>query len=505
MIPVSPQAAWSAAPSAPAAGYRADRVAFALLAAALAVALGTRLWLSAHLPVADTTEARYSEIVRVGLEHGFWLMPHATATEPFFAKPPASTWLSMLSATAFGATEAMIRLPSLLLMAAIAVVCARLATRESGAAPHAGLWAAAVVLLSPLGLVMAGAVMTDAVHLFAVTAAMAGATAVVAGDGRLRARGLYLFWIALGAGTLAKGLATVALSVLPLALYALVTRRPFALARTFLAPGPIVAAVLVALPWYIAAEIAYPGFLKYFIVGEHLQRFLEPGWQGDRYGTAHREAIGTIWLYATAAFGPWLLAAAAAAFFAWRRPAAGSAYAPGAIGLGWWACWVLAPLLMFTFARNIIWTYAATALPPLAVALGVLLARSPTRRAVAGVALAWTVALASAAPWALGAVSLNSARTLIAAIPSVDPQGTLPLTVPGRMRFSGAFYSKGRACVAFNAASEAACEAASGGAGLRILTVDDARRMVASGQAEQVATDGRHALVLRPPRNGTPK
>ena len=46
---------------------------------------------------------------------------------------------------------------------------------------------------------------------------------------------------------------------------------------------------LVCLPWYIWAELRSPGFLQYFIVGEHIQRFLEPGWQGDLYGAAHDE------------------------------------------------------------------------------------------------------------------------------------------------------------------------------------------------------------------------
>jgi 4-amino-4-deoxy-L-arabinose transferase-like glycosyltransferase len=481
-----------------------------LLFASLMVAAGVRLWLSTVLPLSDTTEARYGEIVRIGLEHGFWLMPHMTASEPFFAKPPASTWLSMLAATALGLSEASLRLPSLLLMLGTALICARLAARESGSAPDAGLWAAAVVLLSPIGFVLAGAVMTDAVHVLAVTVAMAGATAVVVGDEHARRLGRGVFWAALGAGTLAKGLATVALAGLPVVLYGLATRRPLALARAFLAPVPILTAAAIALPWYVAAETAYPGFLRYFIVGEHLERFIEPGWQGDRYGTAHREAIGTIWAFAAAAAGPWLLAALALrvgrhASVAAERPRRPTARAAGAL---WWACWMLAPLLLFSFARNIIWTYSSTALAPFGVALAVALAGSPRRRGVAAMALAWTLALVAAAPEIREAVAAKSAKALLAQIPVVDPQWTMPVTVPGELRFSGAYYSDGRACLAANPVSEAACDAGAGGAGWRILRLDDARSRAASGAGEIVATHARHALLLRrrcPTPDGCPR
>ncbi|WZB74311.1 hypothetical protein WJ972_26380 [Achromobacter insuavis] len=51
--------------------------------------------------------------------------------------------------------------------------------------------------------------------------------------------------------------------------------------------GGIALTLMLALPWYIAAELKTPGFLRYFIVGEHILRFIDPGWEGDRYGSAH--------------------------------------------------------------------------------------------------------------------------------------------------------------------------------------------------------------------------
>lgn len=56
-----------------------------------------RLFLMDSLPLTDTTEARYGELARVTATGNHWLMPHMTATQPFFAKPPLSTWFSALS------------------------------------------------------------------------------------------------------------------------------------------------------------------------------------------------------------------------------------------------------------------------------------------------------------------------------------------------------------------------------------------------------------------------
>ena len=53
----------------------------------------------------------------------------------------------------------------------------------------------------------------------------------------------------------------------------------------------------LAVPWYVMAEQATPGFLDYFLVGEHFRRFTVSGWEGDLYGNAHTEPLGTIWLF----------------------------------------------------------------------------------------------------------------------------------------------------------------------------------------------------------------
>jgi hypothetical protein len=139
--------------------------------------------------------------------------------------------------------------------------------------------------------------------------------------------------------------------------------------------GTVVAAILkdplawliwiaLAVPWYVWAEHRTPGFLQYFLLGEHVMRFLQPGWKGDRYGFAHAQPIGMIWLFVLVSALPWIVHAVTV------RVGRGRAV-PGAsgaerLGRELWVyalCITAAPLLLFTAARNIIPTYAVTALP----------------------------------------------------------------------------------------------------------------------------------------------
>ena len=82
---------------------------------AILILLMIRLYINATLPLMDKTEARYGEIARIMAETGNWTTPQIDYNEPFWAKPPLSTWLSALSFNVFGVTEFAARLPYFLL------------------------------------------------------------------------------------------------------------------------------------------------------------------------------------------------------------------------------------------------------------------------------------------------------------------------------------------------------------------------------------------------------
>ena len=124
------------------------------------------------------------------------------------------------------------------------------------------------------------------------------------------------------------------------------------------------------------AEARTPGFLEYFIVGEHWQRFVESDWQGDLYGHAHSFPRGTIWLFAILAFLPWSFVLPV---IAWKRRRAGAVGRRPTTRASLATCGLghSLPCVVFTLSGNILWTYVLPAMPALAMLAAMYLARTP--------------------------------------------------------------------------------------------------------------------------------
>ncbi|QGZ38322.1 dolichyl-phosphate-mannose-protein mannosyltransferase [Pseudoduganella flava] len=412
-----------------------DQITGRWLTAAVALLLLARLIMMAWAPLADTTEARYGELARQTVAGGYWLMPHMDAHTPFLAKPPLATWASAASMHLLGITEFAARLPALLcalLTVAVTLAFARVAGVRRP-------WLVVPVLAAcPLFFASAGAVMTDAPQMAIVWAAQYSAWRALQPQAA-QVRGWRLaFWALLGLGALSKGLATWALAGLPIAAWALLYRRTGDTVRRLWDWRGLLLALALCLPWYAAAERAYPGFLRYFIVGEHFGRFLVPGWQGDRYGTAHRQPPGAIWLFWCVAVLPWI-----SVFSGGLAALARGRVRPLPV-TGYLWCMVLVPLLFFTASRNIIWTYALTAIPPFAVLVAARFdAWSPVAQRHAAYALAaFAAAVLAALPLLEHLQEVQSDRALVRAFEKLAPAGAT-LAYRAHPAFSSAFYTRG--------------------------------------------------------------
>lgn len=359
----------STPPAAPSPLWRsaAARPWLALLVAAVLLRLVTLPLMA----LTDHTEARYAEIARLMVQLGDWVSPHVTPTDVFWAKPPLSTWSQALLMEAFGVNEWSGRLAALG-WALLGLWSLDWMLRVS-LAPVQRAAAGAALMLCPMYFICAGAVMTDATLMATVLLVQAAWwRAVVAQDASARRLAGRVLALGLGLALLTKGPAAGVLALLPPVLHALWRRHGAVVAAILKDPLAWALWIGLAVPWYVWAEHRTPGFLQYFLLGEHVMRFLQPGWKGDRYGFAHAQPIGMIWLFVLVSALPWIVHA----LIAWlgtRRGARpghepGSARGTGADRLGreLWAyalCISAAPLLLFTAARNIIPTYAVTALP----------------------------------------------------------------------------------------------------------------------------------------------
>jgi hypothetical protein len=127
--------------------------------------------------------------------------------------------------------------------------------------------------------------------------------------------------------------------------------------------------LLIAVPWYVMAEIESPGFIDYFLVGEHFKRFVDSGWKGDLYGSAHSAFRGKIWLLWLIACLPWtfiFLGSILSWPFRKNKGISLKKYFqnPGHLYL---LLWAMTPMVFFTLSRNILYTYVLPGLPAFAI------------------------------------------------------------------------------------------------------------------------------------------
>ena len=344
---------------------------------ALFFLLVCRLVANYYIPLNDTTEARYGEIARKMLETGNWVTLQQDYGVPFWAKPPLSTWFSALSMKCLGVSEFAARFPSLLFSLLVLWLVARVVRQHSG---YFASWVVTLVLAGTLYFFIdAGAVMTEPALVFCTTLALVAfwqafsvPYCTIGNDfAKVNKRVIhnrvwsYLFFVALGLGLLAKGPIAVILVGLPLFFWIMLRGEWVAVWQRFPWFVGTLLVLFIALPWYILAERRTPGFLHYFIWGEHIQRFLTPGWTGDKYGVAHHAAKGMIWLYAFAGVFPWCIVAVMSLLKQGKKI---RRVWPDEDG--WMSYWLLAmvlPLGFFTFASNIIYPYVFPSIPAFAI------------------------------------------------------------------------------------------------------------------------------------------
>ena len=260
-----------------------------------------RFFLTGFIPLLDKTEARYAEIARLMYETNEWIVLQIDYGIPFWAKPPLSTWLSAISINLFGVNEIASRLPSFLLCIVILIILGKL-VKKSGSSFYLPAF---ILLTTPEFLIHLGVVSTDVTLTFSITLIMLSFWKAMLNDKKTYWN--YLFFFAIGLGLLSKGPIAIILTGPPIFIWCLLDKKRWKQVFTRL---PWLFGVLItgitAIPWYILTEKKTPGFIDYFVVGEHFKRFLDTSWKGDLYGFAKTLPIGMIWVFLFIFAFPWI-------------------------------------------------------------------------------------------------------------------------------------------------------------------------------------------------------
>ncbi len=420
----------------------------------LAIVAFIRLLTLGLYPLTDTTEARYAEVARKMVELNDWITPWYDYGVPFWAKPPLTTWLAAISLKLFGINEFAARLPYFLLAVLIAWVVWDWVVRSARPrASREAMLAVALMSGTMLYLIASGAVMTDLGLVLGTTLAMRGFWAAFDASESARPKEVWLLFIGIGIGMLAKGPIAVVLSGLPIGIWVLVSGNIFTVWKRLPWIKGTLLSVAIALPWYWLAEMRTPGFWEYFFIGEHWKRFTVTGWAGDKYGTAHATARGAIWLLALAACLPWTVLLPWLAIGrkgATQLQASADTQTPKAKRdwLIYLLAWGAAPCLFFTMSGNILWTYVLPALPALAILVAGWLALDARHRTVDAVVasgvLVMALLIASYFIKEQVADSWKSAKTAVAEH-RVRATQNQPLLFVGDLPYSASFYSQGKA------------------------------------------------------------
>lgn len=313
-----------------------------------------RLFFNAVIPLTDKTEARYGEIARLMAETGNWIVPQIDYGIPFWAKPPLSTWLSAASIALLGNSEFVLRLPYWIVAISMALMLSRYASKKEINFFVPGL----ILLTLPEFFLHAGVVSTDMMLSFSIALTMLGFWEFM--HSKNNRFGGFLFFVGIGLGLLAKGPIVGILSFPPLFLWCLRYSHGFKkIAKLPWLLGGLVV-LFIALPWYLLMEKNSPGFIDYFVVGEHFLRFLDSSWSGDKYGFPKQQPLGIVWLFLLGGTLPWSIAMIVNA----KKLSKGIWNDPWRLFLWLWLLWTP---FFFTFSKSLIHTYTLPVMVPLAL------------------------------------------------------------------------------------------------------------------------------------------
>jgi 4-amino-4-deoxy-L-arabinose transferase-like glycosyltransferase len=332
----------------------------------IVVLLAARLFWSSHLPLMDFSEARYAEMARKILDYQDWISLWFTADQPFWGKPPAAFWSVAVSFAALGVNEFAARLPSLIFTLITALLIYRWIKVERDAST--ALIATTIYLSIWLVVHTAGAVITDPLLALSTTMVMIGFWRGVVHAER---NFTWLMWAGLGIGLMSKGPVALVLCGFACGFWVVVSNEWQRWWRhTYLVRG-VLLMLVIALPWYVLAELKTPGFIDYFIVGEHFLRFTETAWSGDLYGGVKDQPHGTIWLYLMVALLPFSPIVFFRLLSNRGRLALKDSFKKDRLLLIYLLAWFFTPLVFFTIAQNILITYVLTAMPAAAILIAI--------------------------------------------------------------------------------------------------------------------------------------
>lgn len=348
------------------------------------------------VPLLEPSEGRYAVVAKEMHETGDWVTPrlwHEGESVPFLGKPPLHFWFSSTVFSALGSTTAAARVPSFLaaiLLLATLFFVVRLRFDRATA-----LRASVITAACPFFFALSAAVLLDMTLAACVDGALLCYFAYLTAPPESRASWSRAVFAFLGLGMLAKGPVSLVMAGLAVGGWSLATRR-FRHLRDHAWLSGLAIFLAICLPWYLMAEQAKPGFLRYFLINENFLRYFVHDY-GDRYGSGHEFPFGSAILFFLAGVLPWLFM-----LIRRRKNEAAEPCENRALAGSFFLAGTLSNLAFLSFAHQLLWTYVLPVIPLAGVWLatrGWVGSQQTVARVGWALAASYLVLYFAAAPW----------------------------------------------------------------------------------------------------------
>lgn len=333
-------------------------------------------------------EPRYAQVAREMLERRDWITP-VLGGHAWLEKPPLYYWQAMLAYSLFGVSDVAARIPSAC-DATLLVIAVYVFFRKFRRGVEAD---AALITASCAGVIgYARAASMDMPLAATFSVGMLSWWAWRESGKRIY---LALFYVCMALGMLAKGPVAPFLAAGVIVLFALGAHESRLVLKTFWMPG-ILLFCAIALPWYVAVQVRNPQFFREFILEHNLARF-----SSDLYH--HRQPF---WYYlpiAALALVPWIVFVAAAfvepvrIWWAERKTVSPEPDFEWQFSL-FACCWLVVPVVFFSFSQSKLPGYILPAIPAGAVLLAEYLRQRLVDKEKVSPGLAVVHALVAAGP-----------------------------------------------------------------------------------------------------------
>lgn len=236
-------------------------------------------WNLGALGLTDRDEGRNAEAGREMLETGDWISPTFNY-EPRYAKPALVYWLMSASYKTFGVSAFAARFPSALFGLGLVLMCYLFLARLRD--PVTALLAALMLALNLQMIALNRMALTDSVVIFFTTLSLfafwLGFQTTPA-----RRRWLWICYLAMGLGTLAKGPVGFLVPLITIALHLSLTKQWGRFWQEGKPLGGTALTVLIALPWYTTMWWLHGAEYAASAQANTVGRFLNP-MEGHSFG-----------------------------------------------------------------------------------------------------------------------------------------------------------------------------------------------------------------------------